>query len=142
MGRSKFLNAKFFYKVIVIFIKSNMATTDPVKIEHFRNLVSLSAADGKVEETERSSLIRIATALGIPGERLHVMLAHAHEYIYLVPQNNKDRNKQLEEMIDIALVDGEFSRSERELIKSVAHKLGFTYEEAERVIDDYVRRKP
>ena len=118
-----------------------MATADPVKIEHFRNLVSLSAADGHIEETERTSLIRIATALGIPEERLQVMLAHAHEYIYLVPQNNKDRNKQLEEMIDIALVDGDFARSERELIKSVAHKLGFTYEEAESVIDDYLGRK-
>jgi tellurite resistance protein len=114
---------------------------DPVKLEHFRNLVSLSAADGKIEEAERSSLTRIATSLGIPSDRLHVMLAHAHEYIYLVPQNNKDREKQLEEMIDIALVDGEFSRSERELIKSVAHKLGFTHPEAEEVIDLYVKRK-
>src|SRR5687768_5608192 len=114
---------------------------DPVKLEHFRNLVTLSAADGNISEAEKRSLTRIASALGIPSDRLHVMLTHAHEYVYLVPQNNKDRHKQLEEMIDIALVDGEFSRSERELIKSVAHKLGFTYEEAEKVIDKYLARK-
>lgn len=114
---------------------------DPVKLEHFRNLVSLSAADGKIEEAERSSLTRIAGSLGIPSDRLQVMLAHAHEYIYLVPQNNKNRETQLEEMIDIALVDGEFSWSERELVKSVAHKLGFTQPEAERVIDEYLKRK-
>lgn len=111
---------------------------DPVKLEHFRNLVSLSAADGKVDEVERDSLIRIADSLGIPSERLEVMLAHAHEYVYLVPQNNKDREKQLEEMIDIALVDGHFARSERELIKSIGHKLGFTYQEAEALIDAYI----
>ena len=114
---------------------------DRVKLEHFRNLVSLSAADGKIQDAERSSLIRIAESLGIPSDRLQVMLAHAHEYVYLVPQNNNDRNKQLEDMIDIALVDGEFSRSERELIRTVAVKLGFTREEAEAVISEYVKGK-
>jgi len=114
---------------------------DPVKLEHFRNLVSLSVADGKIEEVEKRSLTRIATSLGIPGDRLQVMLSHAHEYIYLVPQNTKDREKQLQEMIDIALVDGDFARSERELIKSIAHKLGFTHTEAEAIIDGYVARR-
>lgn len=113
---------------------------DPVKLEHFRNLVSLSAADGKIEEAEKISLTRIASSLGIPSDRLHVMLTHAHEYIYLVPQNNKDRDKQLEEMIHIALVDGDFARSEKELIKSVAVKLGFTVKEAEEIMDGFVER--
>ena len=114
---------------------------DRVKLEHFRNLVSLSAADGKIQDAERSSLIRIAESLGIPSDRLQVMLAHAHEYVYLVPQNTNDRNKQLEDMIDIALVDGEFSNTERELIRAVAVKLGFTREEAEAVISECLRRK-
>ena len=133
---------EIFIKVILIFIKSKMVyMVDPVKLEHFRNLVSLSAADGKIEESERKSLTRIAAALDIPSDRLEVMLAHASEYVYLVPQNNKDRETQLEEMIDIALVDGDFSRSERELIKYVAHKLGFTHHEAEATIDEYLKSK-
>lgn len=114
---------------------------DPVKLEHFRNLVSLSAADGKIQEAEKNWLVRIASSLGIPGERLQVMLTHAHEYIYLVPQNMEDREKQLEEMIDIAVADGDFARSERELIKSVAHKLGFTHPEAESIIEGIIARK-
>jgi len=115
---------------------------DTVKLEHFRNLVSLSAADGKIEEAERNSLMRIAASLGIATERLDVMLAHASEYVYLVPQNNHERDKQLQEMVTIALVDGEFAISERELIKSIAHKLGFTHREAEDKIDEYLRGTP
>lgn len=111
--------------------------SDPVKLEHFRNLVSLSAADGTIQEAERNSLTKIASSLGIPPDRLEVMLTHAHEYVYLVPQNDKDREKQLEEMIGIALVDGDFARSEREMIRSIAHKLGFTDQEAEAVIAKY-----
>jgi uncharacterized tellurite resistance protein B-like protein len=97
---------------------------DSVTIEHFRNLVSLSAADGKITEAERVSLARIASSIGIPPDQLQIMLTH--NYLQLVPQNNKDPEKQLEDMIEIALVGGDFAHSERELIRYVAQRLGFT----------------
>ncbi|MBA4055173.1 MAG: hypothetical protein C0490_10710 [Marivirga sp.] len=86
---------------------------DPTKLEHFRNLVSLSAADGKIEEVERVALSKIAYQLGIPLERLNVMLLKASEYVYLIPQNNEERERQLEEMISLAWVDGDFLRQKR-----------------------------
>ncbi len=98
-------------------------------IEHFRNLVSLAAVDGKVEEIERITLSKIAYDRGISVERMDVMLKHADEYVYLIPQNTQDRDKQLQEMIDFALVDGEFAKAERDLILLVGEKLGFSLEE-------------
>ena len=102
---------------------------NPVKLEHFRNLVSLSAVDGKIEDVERIALSKIAYEQGITLDRLNVMLQRAHEYIYLIPQNLEEKEKQLEEMLDLALVDGEFAKAERELISMVAQKLGFTADE-------------
>jgi len=99
------------------------------EIEHFRNLVSLSAADGKIEETERIALSKIAYERGIPMDRMNVMLNRASEYMYLIPQNMLEREKQLQEMIEFAMVDGEFASAELELITTVAEKLGFTKEE-------------
>lgn len=101
------------------------------EIEHFRNLVSLSAADGKIEEVERIALSKIAYEKGIPLDRLNVMLNHANEYTFLIPQNTIEREKQLDEMIQFAKVDGEFAKAELELISSVANKLGFTDAELE-----------
>lgn len=99
------------------------------EIEHFRNLISLSAADGKIEEAERIALSKIAYEKGIPLDRMNVMLNRASEYIYLIPQNMVEREKQLEEMIQFATVDGEFAKAELELITTVAEKLGFSKEE-------------
>jgi uncharacterized tellurite resistance protein B-like protein len=99
------------------------------EIEHFRNLVSLSAADGKIEEAERVALSKIAYERGIPMDRMNVMLNHADEYTYLIPQNMIEREKQLEEMIEFAKVDGDFAKAELELISIVAEKLGFSKEE-------------
>jgi uncharacterized tellurite resistance protein B-like protein len=105
------------------------------EIEHFRNLISLSAADGKIHETEKIALAKIAYERGIPLDRMNVMLKHADEYVYLVPQNMVEREKQLEDMIKFAKVDGEFAKAEFELIKHVAEKLGFTAKE----LDEFVK---
>jgi uncharacterized tellurite resistance protein B-like protein len=109
---------------------------DPIKLAHFRNLISISAADGKIEELERVALAKIAYENDIPLERLNVMLQRAHEYKYIVPQNSSEKEKQLTDMIQLALVDGDFSHAERELINTVSEKLGLSGPALEKLIDD------
>ena len=111
---------------------------DPVtKLEHFRNLVSLVAADGKIEEVEKIALSKIAYDSGIPMDRFHVMLKKANEYQYLIPQNLKEREKQLFDMMELALVDGDFAPAELELITMVSGKLGFSKEELEEILSAF-----
>lgn len=110
---------------------------DSMKLEHFRNLVSLSAADGKIEDVERVALSKIAYEQGIPMERLNVMLQRADEYKYLIPQNTHERELQLQQMIDLALVDGHFAPAELELILMVGQKLGFTKGELDHILGSY-----
>jgi uncharacterized tellurite resistance protein B-like protein len=114
---------------------------DSIKLEHFRNLVSLSAADGKIEEVERVALSKIAYEQGIPLDRLNIMLQRADEYVYLIPQNNQEREKQLEQMISLALVDGEFAPAELELIKMVSEKLGFTKAELDHILESHASQR-
>lgn len=108
---------------------------NPTKLEHFRNLVALSAADGRIADVERSTLLRIATNQEIPIERVNIMLSKANEYAYLIPQNARDREIQLEEMISLALVDGVLDEAELALITMVAEKLRFTPEELQEILD-------
>ncbi|WP_276372279.1 TerB family tellurite resistance protein [Chryseolinea sp. H1M3-3] len=108
-----------------------------VKLEHFRNLVSLSAIDGKIEDVERVALSKIAFEQGLPLDRLNLMLNRANEYIYLIPQNTEEREKQLEEMIKLALVDDDFAPAELELIEMVAEKLGFTKKELDLILETH-----
>jgi len=116
-------------------------TLNPTRIEHFRNLISLSAADGKIENIEHVALSKIAFEWGIPLDRLNVMISKASEYIYFIPQNNEDREKQLDQMISLAKVDGEFAPAEYELIKMVGGKLGFSSEEVDQIIADHVEEE-
>ena len=63
------------------------------------------------------------------------MLNRASEYIYLIPQNTEEREQQLEEMISLALVDGDFAPAELELIEMVAEKLGFSRKELDQILE-------
>jgi uncharacterized tellurite resistance protein B-like protein len=99
---------------------------DPTRLEHFRNLISLCAADGSIKEIERMALSKIAYTHDIPLERLNFMLSKAKEYIFLIPQNNRERERQMHEMIQLAWVDGECATAEKELIHMVGEKLGFS----------------
>lgn len=114
---------------------------DPVKIEHFRNLVSLAVVDGRIDPIEKVALSKIAYEHGIPLDRLNVMLERASEYIYLIPQNQEDKERQLEDMIKFALVDGEFSPAELELINVVAGKLGISKDEVDKIIVSVVSKE-
>lgn len=110
---------------------------DSIQLQHFRNLVSLAAADGKVQEIERITLSKIAYDQGIPLDRLNIMLKKADEYIYLIPQNKEDKEKQLKDMIQLAMVDGDFATAEYNLILLVGNRLGYTKTETESLIEKY-----
>ncbi|MEM6361737.1 MAG: hypothetical protein AAF149_23350 [Bacteroidota bacterium] len=111
--------------------------TDPVKLEHFRNLVSLATADGKIEEIERIALSKIAYDIGVPLDRLNVMLDHGDEYVYFIPQNKQDKEKQLSDMIQLALADGDLAKAELELIHLVGSRLDYTKDEVNGVISSF-----
>ena len=108
---------------------------DKTKLQHFRNLISLSIADGKIHDSEKQALEYIAGINDIPLDRVQLMLDHAEEYIYFIPQNNKERELQLKQMIDLAIADGEFTQAEYDLILMVAQKLGFSKEELDQYIE-------
>jgi uncharacterized tellurite resistance protein B-like protein len=130
----------FYFDLNSVYIEllyPNTMALNPIKLEHFRNLVSLIAADGKIEDVERVALSKIAYERGIPLDRFTVMLDRADEYKYLIPQNHHDREKQLEEMLEVAMVDGEFAVAEFELIAMVAEKLGFTKEQLDEIIKTF-----
>jgi len=109
---------------------------DHIKLAHFRNLISLSAADGKIEELERVALAKIAYEKGIPLDRLNLMLDRADEYKYLIPLDDSEKEQQLEDMIELALADGEFAPAERELINIVADKLGVSKPALDKLIEN------
>jgi len=111
---------------------------EKIKLEHFRNLVSLAGADGIIQESERIALSKIAFDQGLALDRMNVMLNKSDEYAYIIPQNLQERDKQMDDMIKLAMIDGEFVKAEFDLINRVGIKLGFTPEEINTRIQEHL----
>ena len=109
-----------------------------VKMEHFRNLVSLAGVDGKIEEAELQILKKIATEQGIADDRLAFMLKKSSEYAFIIPQNQIERHRQMKDMIELAIIDDEFHKSEYELIQKVGKRLNFSESEIKDLIDEVI----
>lgn len=62
----------------------------------------------------------------------------SEEYVYVIPQNIQGRDKQMGDMIGLALIDGELAKVELDLIMYVGQKLGFTADEIKKQIKDQV----
>jgi uncharacterized tellurite resistance protein B-like protein len=112
------------------------------QIEHFRNLISLAAADGKIADVEMVALSKIAYDNGIPLDRLKIMIDRADEYVFLIPQNQQDKGMQMKDMIELAMLDGDFANAERELINLVGGRLGFSPKEIREMIDSQRLKNP
>ncbi|MDH5474111.1 MAG: TerB family tellurite resistance protein [Cyclobacteriaceae bacterium] len=112
--------------------------SDQIQLEHFSNLISIALADGIVKESERIALSKIAFDNGIHFDKMNDMLASSEEFTYIIPQNEKDRNKQLTDMIKLSMIDGELAKAELELILSVGSKLHFTPDEIKAKIKNHL----
>ena len=65
------------------------------------------------------------------------MLDHGDEYVYFIPQNKQDKEKQLSDMIQLALADGDLAKAELELIHLVGSRLDYTKDEVNGVISSF-----
>ncbi|MEM6734663.1 MAG: TerB family tellurite resistance protein [Bacteroidota bacterium] len=96
------------------------------KREHFKNLIALAYADGRIDEKEEEMLTQIGREIGLSKFDVDNLMNMGPTFQYIIPQNEEDREDQIVEMIKMAIIDGEFTTQEYDLCKNVAERLGFT----------------
>ncbi len=96
-----------------------------IKLEHFKNLVAVAAADGYLNFREREFLSDRAQEAGLEAEEIDHLLLDAHQLQYMVPLNQVEREEQLNDAIFMSIIDGEIAEPEYKLCLSIAEKLGF-----------------
>jgi len=95
-----------------------------VKLEHFKNLVAVAAADGYLNFREREFLAERAEDVGLTSEETDQLLSEAHQLQFLVPFNQEDREDQLNDAIFMSIIDGEIAEQEYKLCVYIAERLG------------------
>jgi len=105
-----------------------------VNIEHFKNLVAVSVADGVLDEDEREFLEERAEEFGLPMDEVVAIIKTAHELKFIVPDDEEDREEQLADIVFMSMVDGDIEDKEYQLCLNIAERLGLKKVDLDQVI--------
>jgi hypothetical protein len=103
--------------------------------EHFRHLVQIALADGKIEEIELKMLHRLGKNMGFTEPEIEDLLESTKNSAYFPPYELAKRFNQLFGMVKIILADGVIDQNEMRLTTGLALKSGFVEGEIPIILD-------
>ena len=95
------------------------------KNSHFRNLVAVALADGKLDPNETKYLSQLALKWGISPQEVQAILAKPTDIKFVAPKDNQTRIDQMFEIVGMMMIDGNIHGTEVQLCQAMASKLGF-----------------
>lgn len=103
-------------------------------LAHFAALATLASIDGELSSEEKILLDRFASKLDITKSEYEEVLKKENKYPIDSTPNSEKRLERLYDLFRIIYSDHEIDDEERLLIKKYAIGLGFTGEQADKVI--------
>lgn len=103
-------------------------------INHFASIVNLASVDGKINEKERILLERFARKLDISEQEYKMVIKRPAEFPINSYNSAEKRLERLHDLFKIIFADNEIDNEEETLIKRYAIGLGFSSENAEKII--------
>jgi len=94
-----------------------------INLDHFKNLVAVSMADGFLDDDEREFLEERAEELGLPSEEVAEVMANTDKLEFVVPEDEEDREEQLADIVFMSMVDGTIEDKEYQLCLNIAERL-------------------
>ena len=101
---------------------------------HFRNVASVAAKYGVINNEERAVLAFVAQKWKLTDEDLRDVTEHPNAIEMALPNDRLACFQQLYDLVEIMIVDGMVRIKERELCTSLAVNLGFTPDAVDTII--------
>ena len=92
---------------------------------HIKNLVSLSSADGNIDDSEKEILIRIGTKKGLTRDEIQKIIDNPGNVDFLPATSDDERFEQIYDLVELMLADGVAEDNELHFCVEMAEKLGF-----------------
>lgn len=101
---------------------------------HFASIVSVAQADGKIGPEEEVLLKRFATRLDVSDSEYEKILKNPGQYPVSPSNSAEHRLERLHDLIRIVFADNIVDDRERHLVEKYAIALGYSSEQAEKLI--------
>ncbi len=92
---------------------------------HLRNLAALAMKDGRLDRKEKDLLEVMAREWGLSTDEVRTIGEHPNEIEFVVPDSPETCFAMLYDVVEMAIIDGELKKMERDICDAMAHRLGF-----------------
>ena len=92
---------------------------------HFKNLLLIAKADGKLTDEENLLLYRIGKNIDLNKEQIEDIINNPSKYPIIPPVSKVERMQQMVELIKMMIADGEIDKNEMNLLDIMAVRLGY-----------------
>ncbi|MFL5729786.1 MAG: TerB family tellurite resistance protein, partial [Cytophagaceae bacterium] len=92
---------------------------------HLKNLIALAKADGKISDSEKEYIFKVAEKHGLKSAEVESMLIESSNEDVRIPSNDSERFDQIFDLVQMMLADGSIDDNEMDFCIVMAEKLGF-----------------
>lgn len=110
--------------------------------EIIHSVVTMIVADGKIKPQEIEFLKHLCQRLEVPADVVEQAFGNVvqnESYVYL-PQNEDEKKRLFNNLLEAMVADREIAPQERELLKAVAARMGIPQQHVERMLTMLLRR--
>lgn len=105
---------------------------------HFKNLLAVAMADGKLDNIEFDYIMTLANKCYMSQDEVQRVIDHPEQITFYPPKTNSERFDQIYDLVTVMLVDGKVVERERSLCKVFAMKLGFKVAIVDKLVEDII----
>jgi uncharacterized tellurite resistance protein B-like protein len=105
------------------------------KRNYLRNLISLAASDGNLDETEKALIMKIGQKRGLKAWQMTELLAEDTLSQAFLPESNSNRMAMLYDLMQIIYADSTVSTQELAFIRSIVAAFELREETVEELLD-------
>ncbi len=102
---------------------------------HLRNLAAVAIKDGRLDRKEKDLLEVMAREWGLSMDEVRAIGEHPNEIEFIVPDSPDTRFSMLYDVVEMAIIDGELKKVERDICDAMAHRLGFQADAVRTIIN-------
>lgn len=105
---------------------------------HFKNLLAMAMADGKIENVEFDYIMQLANKCYMSEDEIKRVIQNPAAIAFVAPKTDRERFDQLYDLVTVMLVDGDINQRELTLCKTFAMRLGFRTAIIDKMIEDII----
>jgi uncharacterized tellurite resistance protein B-like protein len=120
----------------------DVLNTRQKKLAFFQNLILVAAADKVLDNNESELLLNIGNRLGLAPNEVMPIVDNLRVLTFIIPEEGLQKTMELQTLVQMMMQDGEIHDREYALCMEYAHRIGYSKDLLDDMIEQFSQDNP